>query len=184
MHLLGEENTLAFFMSDNGFMWGEHGHLFKRTPYESSVKVPLLMRWPGQVEKGAVDRRLVANIDVAPTILEAAGIEPMPERPMDGRSLLGTEERERLVLEYWAEGGRNIPTWFSTRTKDFQYIRYEDRFGDVLFREYYDLARDPWQRRNLLGDGDPTNDPSDRPTRLAARSGPDLPGPNLSVTSV
>jgi arylsulfatase A-like enzyme len=158
--LLDEENTLAFFMSDNGFMWGEHGHLFKRTPYDSSVRVPLLMRWPDHVEQGGVDRRLVGNIDIAPTILEAAGIEVLPERPMDGRSLLSTEEeRERILLEYWAEGGRNLPTWFSTRTKDYQYIRYENRFGEVLYREYYNLRRDPWQQRNLLGDGDPTNDP-------------------------
>jgi hypothetical protein len=78
---------------------------------------------------------------------------------MDGRSLFATEERERLVLEYWAEGGRNLPTWYSTRTKDFQYTRYENRFGDVLFREYYDLQSDPWQLRNLLGDGNPANDP-------------------------
>jgi arylsulfatase A-like enzyme len=156
---LGEENTLAFLMADNGFMWGEHGHLFKRTPYDSSIRLPLLMRWPGQVERGAVDDRLVANIDIAPTILDAAGIEVKPERPMDGRSLLGTDERERLVLEYWGEGGRNIPTWFSTRTEDFQYTRYEDRFGDVLFREYYDLREDPWQLTNLFRDGDPTNDP-------------------------
>jgi arylsulfatase A-like enzyme len=156
---LDEENTLAFLMADNGFMWGEHGHLFKRTPYDSSVRLPLLMRWPGQVERGAVDERLVANIDIAPTILEAAGIEVKPERPMDGRSLLGTDERERLVLEYWGEGGRNIPTWYSTRTKEFQYTRYENRFGDVLFREYYDLTRDPWQLTNVFRDGDPTNDP-------------------------
>jgi arylsulfatase A-like enzyme len=116
------------------------------------------MRWPGHVAKGEVDRRLVGNIDIAPTILDAAGVEVLPERPMDGRSLLQDEERERLVLEYWAERG-SLPTWFSTRTKDFQYIRYEDEFGDVVFREYYDLRADPWQLSNLLGDGDPTNDP-------------------------
>jgi arylsulfatase A-like enzyme len=117
------------------------------------------MRWPGHIPKGEVDRRLVANIDIAPTILDAAGIETLPERPMDGRSLFQTEERDRLVLEYWAERGHNLPTWFSTRTKDFQYTRYEDEFGGVLFREYYDLRSDPWQLNNLLGDGDPTNDP-------------------------
>jgi arylsulfatase A-like enzyme len=159
MEALDEDNTLAFFLSDNGFMWGEHGHLFKRTPYDPSIRLPLLMRWPGLVAEDTVDRRLVANIDIAPTILDAAGIETLPERPMDGRSLLAPEERDRLVLEYWAEPGRNLPTWFSTRTKDFQYIRYEDEFGDVVYREYYDLAADPWQLRNLLGDGNPTNDP-------------------------
>ena len=156
---LDEENTLAFFMADNGFMWGEHGLIFKRVPYDPSVRLPALMRWPGHIPKGEVDRRLVANIDIAPTILDAAGIETLPERPMDGRSLLQTEERDRLVLEYWAEGGGDLPTWFSTRTKDFQYTRYEDEFGGVLFREYYDLRADPWQLENLLGDGDPTNDP-------------------------
>jgi arylsulfatase A-like enzyme len=159
MEDLGEENTLAFLMSDNGFMWGEHGHLFKRTPYDPSIRLPLLMRWPGHVARGETDRRLVANIDIAPTILDAARIDVKPERPMDGRSLFGTETRERLHLEYWTEGGRTLPSWFSTRTDDYQYIRWENRFGDVLFREYYDLAQDPWQLRNLFRDGDPTNDP-------------------------
>ncbi|MGH2754848.1 MAG: sulfatase family protein [Actinomycetota bacterium] len=156
---LDEENTLAFFVSDNGFMWGEHGRLFKRTPYDPSIRLPLLMRWPGHVESGVVDKRIVANIDIAPTILEAAEIETRPERPMDGRSLLQPGERERLLLEYWAEGGHGFPTWYATRTKEYQYTRYEDSFGDVIFREYYDLVEDPWQLNNLFGDANPTNDP-------------------------
>ena len=59
-------NTLAIFMSDNGFMWGEHGLRAKGDAYDASVRVPMYMRWPGHVIAGATDNRLVANIDVAP----------------------------------------------------------------------------------------------------------------------
>ena len=72
---LGEtRDTLAIFTSDNGFFWGEHGLSDKRLPYLPSTRVPLLVRWPGRVEPGTRDGRLVANVDVAPTILDAAGV--------------------------------------------------------------------------------------------------------------
>jgi arylsulfatase A-like enzyme len=68
---LGENsNTLAFFMSDNGFLLGEHGLRAKRLPYPMSQETPLHMRWPGGgVPKGGTDDRIVANIDVLPTVL-------------------------------------------------------------------------------------------------------------------
>ena len=162
MRSLGEaENTLAFFLSDNGIMWAEHGMKSKTTPYTSAVKVPLFVRWPGRVPKKAVDPRIAANIDVAPTILEAAGITPEPEYPLDGRSLLGGTTRDRLLLEL--TGGNNqidAPTWGSTLTPEYQYIEYyDDLSGAVTFREYYDLVNDPYQLENLLADADPENDP-------------------------
>jgi arylsulfatase A-like enzyme len=152
-----EENTLAFFLSDNGFMWAEHGLFSKRYPYVPSSKIPLMMRWPGHVEPGSVDRDLVATIDIAPTIMEAAGITPDPEYPVDGHSLLGQAQRNRLLLEFQKE--HNIWTWASTITRDDQYIEYYVN-GSVRFREYYDLRRDPWQLRNLYGDDTASNDPN------------------------
>ena len=155
---LGEDqNTLAFFISDNGFMWGEHGLTQKRFPYGPSVRVPLYARWPKGLAGGIVDERLVANIDIAPTVFEAAGITP--EYEPDGKSLLSTTARERLLLEFWHNRGL-LPTWASTIADGFQYIEYYSDEGLPLDSEYYDLTVDPWQLENLLGDADSGNDPN------------------------
>jgi arylsulfatase A-like enzyme len=162
MTSLGEANdTLAFFLSDNGIMWAEHGMKSKTTPYTSAIKVPFFVRWPGRVAQNVLDPRIAATIDITPTIMEAAGIEPDPEYPLDGRSLLDGTARDRILLEL--TGGNNqidAPTWASTLTPAYQYIEYyDDITGAVTFREYYDLVNDPHQLENLLADADPENDP-------------------------
>jgi arylsulfatase A-like enzyme len=158
MDRLGEgQNTLAFFLSDNGLLWGEHGMTRKLVPYTPSVSIPLLMRWPARTAGGLEDGRLAANIDIAPTVMEAARLDPDPDAPMDGRSLLAAPGRDRLLLEFWATD--YAPTWASLRTEGYQYIEYYDRKGSVQFREYYDLRWDPWQLENLLRDGVRGNEP-------------------------
>lgn len=158
---LGEdEETLAFFLSDNGFLLGEHGLHAKRLPYTESIQIPFYVRWPGRVEAGATDDRLVANADVAPSVLDVARLPAELQLQQDGRSLFGPLERTRLLTEQWGSWDVGRPTWASIRTHDYQYIHYYARNGDVRFREFYDLRADPWQTRNLLGDGDAGNDPS------------------------
>ncbi|HVL32495.1 MAG TPA: sulfatase-like hydrolase/transferase, partial [Actinomycetota bacterium] len=88
-----DRNTLAFFLSDNGMMWGEFGLLKKGYPYTPSVRVPMLMRWPERIRRAQVDARLVANIDIAPSVLDAIGLPQDHDVPMDGRSLLSREWR-------------------------------------------------------------------------------------------
>lgn len=149
LRLTGEtENTLAFYLSDNGHLWGEHRLFGKRHPYLPSVQIPLLLKWPARLDGRRKDGRLVANIDLAPTILEAAGVEPDPNYPHDGRSLLGTSSRSRLLLEYWSEGDLAIPSWAATLTDGYQYVEHYDGSGAPTFREYYDLIIDPWQLEN------------------------------------
>jgi arylsulfatase A-like enzyme len=149
---LGEtRETLAFFISDNGHLLGEHGLFGKRLPYEASIRVPLYMTWPGRVPEGATDDRLAAGIDLAPTILPAAGIDA-EEPPMDGRSLLADARREMLLLEQYKNG--HIPDWVSLLTRGSQYVEYEDRrSGERLYGEFYDLKEDRWQVENLLRSG-------------------------------
>lgn len=155
---LGEqEDTLAIFMSDNGFLWGEHGITGKRYAYTQSIQIPLMIRWPGRIAPGSSDDRLAANLDLTPTLLEAAGAEA-PQ--LDGMSLLGSATRRRLLVEQWADEETYVPTMASLRTDAYQYVEYYARGGRrVVARQYYDLERDPWQRRNLLGDDDGGNDP-------------------------
>jgi arylsulfatase A-like enzyme len=163
---LGELNdTLVIFISDNGLMWGEHGLMGKGVPYDQSIRVPLLARWPGHFLADATDDRIVANVDIAPTILEATGVNPDPQYPIDGRSLLGTSShRSGLLTEHFPPGNHppgNWDYWASTRTKTYKYTEYYEPDGTtVKFREYYDLRADPWELDNLLGDLDPSNDPN------------------------
>lgn len=169
---LGEhENTLVFFIGDNGYTWGEHGLLgsgvSKNSPYLPSVRVPMLMRWPAGVEAGTRERRLTANIDIAPTIYDATQLNTEVEHVTDGRSLLNTGwQRDWLLLEKLDPRNRHtFPTWRAIVGRNKQYIEtYSTSTNEVKFREFYDFESDPWQLENLLGDRDPANDPAD--TRL------------------
>jgi arylsulfatase A-like enzyme len=157
------DDTLIFFLSDNGYSWGEHRVVGKFVPYTEAVKVPFLVRWPGRLPAGRVDDRFVATIDIKPTVLAAAGVQPDPDDTVDGRSLLGGQPRERLLTEYWRDPANapGIRDWAGLRTSTWQYIENYDQPGepDGVYREYYDLAGDPGMERNLLADADPGNDP-------------------------
>lgn len=156
-----DSNTLAFFMSDNGFLMGEHGLRLKRFPYPMSQEIPLFMRWPdGGVPGGEMDDRIAANIDILPTVIEAAGLEDTLEHKVDGLSLSGFEQRNRLLLEHFADNRRQVPTWASLITDREQYTEYYQLDGQTrVFSEYYDIVDDPWYLTNTLGDDDPLNDP-------------------------
>ena len=157
----GERNTLAIFVSDNGMLWGEHGLLTKNIPYQQSVNVPLMVRWPGRIERHSADRRLTGNVDITPTVLDAAGLSPRGAQ-FDGKSLLDdTWTRDRILLEFFGPAlSGAIPEWAATRTHEHQYTEYYDENGDVTFREYYDLVNDPWELENHYEDDDPLNDPT------------------------
>jgi arylsulfatase A-like enzyme len=155
------QDTLVIYTSDNGYEWGEHRWISKFVPYTESIRVPFLLSWPGHVAAGASSNRWAANIDVLPTVLQAAGIAPKPSPPIDGRSLLQPDRRTRLFFEYFndpANGGA-INGWASDRTGTYQYVEDFRNDGTLLLREYYDLAKDPWEIDNLYADGLPGNDP-------------------------
>jgi arylsulfatase A-like enzyme len=149
------ENTIAFFLSDNGFLWSDHGLGGKNEPYLPSAQIPFYARWPGRISPGVVDTRLVANIDVAPTVFEAVGIDPTHQ--VDGVSLMKAETRSKMLVEAWNRGA--IGGWASIVTPRYQYIEtYEDDSVTIAHRQLYLLATDPWQLQNLLGDNRAKND--------------------------
>lgn len=80
-----DQNTLIIYTSDQGFFLGEHGWFDKRFMYEPSLAIPLVMRYPGKIKGGISTDKLVQNLDFAPTILKAAGLEVPKE--MQGKSL-------------------------------------------------------------------------------------------------
>jgi arylsulfatase A-like enzyme len=140
---LGEDNTLAFFLSDNGYMWYEHKLDLKNHVYNDSVKIPLFMRWPGHVPAGVTDTDTVANIDIAPTVYEATGIFPT-NYTVDGRSLFSSA-RDHILTEGWGNGSPFRALW----TPSWTYAEYTNNG----FKEYY-APDDPWQ----LDNGFKTND--------------------------
>jgi N-acetylglucosamine-6-sulfatase len=146
------DSTIVIFMGDNGFAFGEHGLIDKRTAYEESMRVPLLMAGGGLPAGVTVDD-VVANIDIAPTVLEAAGLS---SPPMDGRSFLPLARGERvpwrdtLLYEYyWERNFPQTPAMHALRGARYKYIRY---YGLWDTDELYDLQVDPLERRNLIRD--------------------------------
>ncbi len=149
------DDTLVVFASDNGYLWGEHGAFDKSAPYLPSVKVPLILRWPGHVAEGVTDNRLAGLLDLAPTIYDATGVEPTHR--LDGIDLLHPDARRSLLLlEYWRTPGSSVPSWEALVTRGWEFVRYGPDGG--RFQEYYDLRRDPQQLVNLLHDGTSRND--------------------------
>jgi arylsulfatase A-like enzyme len=154
-------------MSDNGYMWGEHGLIAKATAYDQSLRIPMMMRWDGHTAPGT-DERLAANIDVAPTVYEATGVTP--SYALDGKSLLQQWDRETILAEVYGAISRPELRWAGLIGHDYRYVEYYGGDETVpVFREYYDRVSDPWQLDNLFGDGDPMNDPNvvDLTARLA-----------------
>jgi N-acetylglucosamine-6-sulfatase len=146
------DSTLVIYMGDNGFAFGEHGLIDKRTAYEESMRVPLLLQCPELFRGGGKLNQVVANIDIAPTCLEAAGMRATSE--MQGRSFLPllrggrVEWRTGLLYEYyWERAFPQTPTIHALRGDRYKYIRYQGLW-DV--DELYDLQEDPLEMRNLI----------------------------------
>lgn len=147
------ESILVVYMGDNGFHLGEHGLIDKRTAYEDSIKVPLIMHCPELFSEGTVVDEVVANIDIAPTLLAAAGLKPPLER-MDGRNFLPLAQgeslpwRDEVLYEYfWEWNAPYTPTMHALRGNRFKYIRY---YGIWDVDELYDLQNDPYEIFNLI----------------------------------
>jgi N-acetylglucosamine-6-sulfatase len=149
------DNTLIIFTSDNGYLLGEHGFFNdKRLAYEEAIRVPFVIRYPELIEPGTVIDALAINVDVAPTLLDVAGVEPVT--PMHGLSLVplfrdsSVEWRTSILTEYFLEKVvPNARPWQSVRTDRWKYIRYTDLEG---MDELYDLETDPEEIHNLIDD--------------------------------
>jgi arylsulfatase A-like enzyme len=164
------DNTLIVYTSDNGFFHGEH-----RVPsgkvlvYEPSIRVPLVMRGPG-VAAGRRVARLVANIDLAPTIVDAANARA--SRRLDGRSLLVLNEVNRppgqraILIEGPANDAGGQLAFSAIRTP--RYLYAEHATGE---RELYDLARDPYELQSLHADPSHAGTVAALARRLAALRG-------------
>ncbi len=149
------DNTVIVYAGDNGYIWGEHRLYAKHYPYEESIRIPYFIRAPGHLlsSPGRKADQMILNIDLAPTLMDIAGI-PIPAE-MQGESFLpilqsaDTPSRDAWIYELFRDfpfGGR-VPPHKALRTRRYKYIEWE------LCRkepELYDLLTDPREMKNLI----------------------------------
>ena len=152
-------NTVIVFTSDNGYFYGEHGlSVERRLAYEESIRMPLLIRYPTTIKAGTVREEFALNIDLAPTLLELAGVS-VPTW-MEGRSLVPLlkggkpEWRKSFLIEYYSD--RVFPRvrqmgYKAVRNERWKYIHYFELEG---MDELYDLNADPYEMKNVINQPD------------------------------
>ena len=147
------EDTVFVFSSDNGYYLGEHNLGDKRTAYEESMRIPMLVRYPRAVKAGRIEDRMVLNIDPAATFLDLAG-QPVPTA-MQGRSWKPLMEektadwRDSFFYCYFYEKNFGSPMTTAVRTADAKLIKYP---GHDEWTEVFDLKADPYEIKNLATD--------------------------------
>jgi N-acetylglucosamine-6-sulfatase len=149
------DDTVIVFASDNGYFYGEHGlSVERRLAYEESIRMPLLVRYPRMIKARTVRDEFALNIDVAPTLLELAGVSPPVT--VQGRSLapllkgLGSDWRRSFLIEYYSD--KVFPRiqkmgYKAVRTERWKYIHYLELDG---MDELYDLKSDPYEMTNII----------------------------------
>ena len=154
---MGElENTVIIYSSDNGYFMGEHTFLDKRLAYENSMRVPMIIRYPKLITKNSIVKEQCLNIDIAPTILDLAGVKKPSY--MQGESMVklisGKKDkswRKSMLFEYYVDDAWPYagPNQVAVRTNKYKLI---DNFLDDDIDELYDLINDPGEMKNLIND--------------------------------
>jgi len=150
------DNTVIIFMGDNGLLEGEHGMVDKRTMHEPSIRIPLVVRYPGMGQKGQRVKEQVLTVDVAPTICEltqAASLQNIHGRSFKNLVNGGDPQWRKSWLYYYNYEKQfpYTPNVRGIRTDKWKFIRYPHGGGEPdrhLF-EFYDLENDPEEKVNL-----------------------------------
>ncbi len=150
------DDTVVVFTSDHGYFYGEHGlNEERRLAYEETIRIPLIIRYPRLAVAGSTPGAMALSIDLAPTLLEMAGLEP--GAGVQGRSLVpvlkqdAREWRTSFLVEYYTDTVfpriRNMG-YVAVRTARHKYIQYRELRG---MDELYDLESDPYEETNIIG---------------------------------
>ncbi len=149
------DNTIVVYTSDQGFYLGDHGWYDKRFMYEDSLRMPLLVRWPGAIRPGAVSDAMVLNLDFAATFLDAAGAS-IPD-DIQGESFLPILKGKRpdnwrtaMLYHYYEYPGiHQVKRHYGIRSDRYKLIHF---YYDIDAWELYDLHSDPYELNNLYED--------------------------------
>ena len=144
-------DTYLLFVSDNGFLWGEHDRLGKEVPYEESLHVPVTLAYKGPANPlaaGSTDDRVVLNVDYLPTLEQLGGVTP--DHVVEGQDFLSQTRTEAGIGgDDGAEPDNEVPPWCGVRSPRWTYVRY-----NTDEEELYDRATDPFELQNLAGDAE------------------------------
>lgn len=146
------QNTIVIYVSDQGFYMGEHGWFDKRFMYEESFRTPMMMRYPGTVKPGTVNNNMLMNLDIAPTLLQVAGVAVPND--MQGKSFLPllkngkAKGRKAMYYHYYETTVHSVSPHFGISTGRYKLIRFYDMTNGW---ELYDLVSDKDEMNNLYG---------------------------------
>jgi arylsulfatase A-like enzyme len=145
------KNTIVVYMSDQGFYLGEHGLYDKRFMYEESFRTPMMIRYPQAIKAGNKLSQFVLNLDIAPTLLDLAGIKPPADmqgesmKPLLTRQPLLKKWRDEIYYHYY-EKSFNLTAHYGIRTRQYKLMHFYD---PVDGWELYDLKKDPYETTNV-----------------------------------
>jgi arylsulfatase len=154
------EDTLVIFTSDHGTLLGEHLGYTIGVPCECCHRVPFICRWPAGIPAGTRVAGITESVDVVPTLLECAGVEPPPE--LQGVSFLPNLKQGRASMKTSAL--MEFEDWKSLRTRDYRYTLHQDGTENL-----YDIHKDPGEYCDLAGDEDHRTILADMRKRLLLR---------------
>jgi arylsulfatase A-like enzyme len=161
LRAMGElDNTIFLFAGDNGFLLGEHASIDKRTMWEESIRIPLLVRYPDAMRDARVVDRMVLNLDVAPSVLDLCGAAPLTT--VHGASFKGLGQgkdvawRNSWMYEYnFEKEFPYTPNVRGVRTDEWSYMHYPNGPNgegqpDTEKPELYNIKTDPLEKHNLI----------------------------------
>lgn len=151
------DNTIIVFTSDHGYWYGEHClDDERRLAYEEAIRIPMLVRYPSAIQAGTTSEHMVLSIDLAPTLLEMAGVTS--DKPLQGKSWVSIfnntvkDWRSSFLVEYYSDTVfpriENMG-YKAVRNKHYKYIQYVDLTG---MNELYDIIEDPYELHNVIDD--------------------------------
>lgn len=139
-----KDNTIVLFTSDHGYHMGEHGHYQKRTLFEYSARIPLIISYPGQKSKGRITTSFVEMIDFYPTLCELAGLSN--PQYLSGKSMVPVLKNPRKKIRKDALT-QTINDGYSIQTKAYRYTLWGEGGANMI--ELYDRKNDPEEMMNL-----------------------------------
>ncbi len=162
------DNTIVIYTSDQGMFLGEHDYQDKRWSFEESLKAPMMIRYPSEIAAGSVEKTMMANIDIAPTLLDYAGAEIPTEMQGEScrKSISGDYSgfvRDSVYFRYWMHRAHkhDNPAHYGIRTDDYKLIFYyglpldasgaSDEVTPAGY-ELYDMKNDPFETKNVYDD--------------------------------